>query len=369
MAAAARHRRSLPDRDAPAMTDTDPISVRTYRNGDERDLVHLFQRAFGRSISEEHWRWKLKPPASSVDNVWLAVAGEQPVFQYAGIPTRFLLSQQPVMTMTSVDTMTAPEFRRRGLLTRVAGSAYGAWRDAGVAFVIGLPNEQWGSRAAALGWQPLFALQWLVRPLRPQAIVARKLNMRWLQRASLAAAAWNRLWQARVRRDPQVHTEPAAHAGPALDQIWQQCKADWTFSTIRDGAWVNWRFLSSPSRAYQLTLARRAGQPTGYSVHSLSRTPGGVCAQLAELFAARADDATRDTLLYELMETLVAAKAESVSTLAVPGTAYFRSLRRAGFFPQRAFSVQLVPLSAQLPLRAMLDPERWNLSGADFDVV
>jgi hypothetical protein len=74
-------------------------------------------------------------------------------------------------------------------------------------------------------------------------------------------------------------------------------------------------------------------------------------------------------LLYDLMETLLAAKAESVSTLAVPGTAYFRSLRRAGFFPRRAFSVQLVPLSAQLPLRAMLDPERWNLSGADFDVV
>jgi hypothetical protein len=208
-----------------------------------------------------------------------------------------------------------------------------------------------------------------VRPLRPEAILARKLNMPWLQRASLAAAAWNRLWQARLRRDPQVCTEPAGHAGDALDQIWERCKADWTFSTIRDRAWVDWRFLSSPSRAYQLTLARRAGQPTGYSVHSLSRTPGGVCAHLAELFAARADSASRDALLYDLIETLLAAKAESVFTLAVPGTAHFRSLQRAGFFPQRAFSVQLVPLSAQLPLHAMLDPEGWNLSGADFDVV
>jgi hypothetical protein len=351
------------------MTDANPISVRAYRAGDERDLVDLFQRAFGRSISEDHWRWKLKAPASTVANVWLAVAGEQPVFQYAGIPTRFLLSQAPVITMTSVDTMTAPEFRRRGLLTRVAGSAYGAWRDAGVAFVIGLPNEQWGSRAAALGWQPLFALQWLVRPLRPEAILARKLNLPWLQRVGLVAAAWNRLWRARLRRDPRVRTEPAPHADQALDQIWEQCKADWRFSTIRDRAWVDWRFLSSPTRAYQLTLARREGQPTGYSVHSLSRTAGGVCAHLAELFAARADSATRDTLLYDLIDRLLAAKAESVFTLAVPGTAYFRALRRAGFFPQRAFSVQLVPLSAQLPLSAMLDPNQWNISGADFDVV
>jgi hypothetical protein len=31
--------------------------------------------------------------------------------------------------------------------------------------------------------------------------------------------------------------------------------------------------------------------------------------------------------------------------------------------------VQLVPLNAQLPGSSMLDPNQWNLSGADFDVV
>ena len=79
--------------------------------------------------------------------------------------------------MVSVDTMTAPEFQRRGLLSEVGRSTYAHWRDGGVAFVLGLPNERWGSRASALGWIELFPLQWLTRALRPAALLARRLHL------------------------------------------------------------------------------------------------------------------------------------------------------------------------------------------------
>jgi hypothetical protein len=351
------------------MTASGPITIRPYRSDDERALVELFRRVFGRPTTQQHWRWKLAQQASPVDNVWLAVSGEQPVFQYAGIPTRFLLSQRPVIAMTSVDTMTAPEFRRQGLLTQVAMRAYEAWRSAGIAFVIGLPNQQWGSRAAALGWQPLFRLQWLVRALRPEAILARKLNITWLKQASFVASLCNRVLNLRLRRDARVQTERTRHADEAFDQIWEQCKSDWMFSTIRDRHWVDWRFLSSPSQLYELNLARRAGVAVGYSAHSLVRSEQAISAHLAELFVARADRAAHDTLLFDLIEALVAAGAESLSTLAVPGTRQYHWLRSAGFIPRHAFSVQLVPLSAQLPHSVMLDPNQWSLSGADFDVI
>ena len=117
-------------------------------------------------MTEHEWRWKLAP-TSKVPNVWLATHADQPIFQYAAMPTRFEIGDRTHAVMVSVDTMTAPAFRRRGLLTEVASRAYEAWRNAGVAFVIGLPNQQWGSRAQALGWRELFPLQWLARPLRP----------------------------------------------------------------------------------------------------------------------------------------------------------------------------------------------------------
>jgi len=271
--------------------------------------------------------------------------------------------------MVSVDTMTAPEFQRRGLLTQVARQAYEAWRGSGVAFVIGLPNNRWGSRTGALGWQPLFPLQWMVRPLRPEAFLARRLGLPVLKRATFPATIANRLLQARLRRDPEVQTERVGTADESFDQIWERCKTDWSFSTVRDRSWVNWRFLSCPSRTYELTLARRAGQPVGYCVHNLVTLEERATAYLADILVARTDPVARDTLLWQLIETLLASNVEALSTLAVPGTAWFRCLRRVGFIPRHAFSVQWVPLSAQLPADLMHDPNRWNLTGADFDVI
>ena len=103
------------------MPEANPISIRPYQVGDERGLVELYQRAFRHSTTEEHWSWKLKGQPSAVENVWLALADEKAIFQYAGIPTRFWLAHAPATAMVSVDTMTAPEFRRRGLHCVVAG--------------------------------------------------------------------------------------------------------------------------------------------------------------------------------------------------------------------------------------------------------
>jgi hypothetical protein len=345
-----------------------PLDVRPWRKGDELQLTQLFERTFGRAITADQWLWKLRPEPHSIDNVWLAVSEGKPIFQYAGIPIRFNLADRPVRAIVSVDTMTAPEFRRRGLLTQVAEKAYSTWREAAVAFVIGLPNENWGTRARALGWQPLFPLQWLVRPLRPEIMLARRMRWPALRHLRLAGLAWNALLKGRVRPGAGIEIQRVGQADPVFDQIWERCKADWTFSTIRDRRWVEWRFISAP-RGYEISVARRDGEPTGYLAHSIVDSAAGVVAHMAELCAARADLATRNSLLAGLIDALQKTTAESLHTLAIPGTAEFSWLRRAGFLPSHAFSVQFVPLMPDLPVDRMLDRQLWNLTGADFDVI
>lgn len=331
--------------------------------------MELFGNVFGRAITEDYWRWKLQRPPATLDNVWIALCEEQPVFQYGGIPTRFWLAQAPATTMVAVDAMTAPAFRRRGLLTEVVGQAHAAWRQSGVAFVLGLPNEQWGSRTRAVGWQPLFPLQWLVRPLRPEAFLARRLRMPVLRRASLPARLWNGFLQRRLRRDPAIVTEPVAEADDSFDRLWQRCRSDWMFSTVRDREWVRWRFVASPAHRYELTLARRGGEPVGYMAHRLVRTEDRVSAYLAELLAAEADMPTRNALLFDLIARLQSQQAQALMTLAVPGTPLFRWLRGAGFVAGRGFPVHIIPLQGDLPTQSLQQPQLWNLSGADFDVI
>ncbi|MFL5805804.1 MAG: GNAT family N-acetyltransferase [Roseiflexaceae bacterium] len=345
-------------------------SIRAYRPGDERALVVLFERVFGRAISEAHWRWKLKQPASPVENVWLAVHGDAPIFQYAGIPTRYRLPTGEVTAMVSVDTMTAPEFQRRGLLGSVGRHVYETWRAAGVPFVIGLPNERWGSRAGALGWEPLFPLQWLARPLRPEAILARRLKWPALARLTALGVLWNGIWRMRLRGDPLLRVRLADRAGPEFDRLWQRCGAETPVSVVRDSAWVNWRYLDAPASAYRVLLAERDGQPVGYAAYRVAGHPGGRAGFIAELFVAPGDEHERRALIARTLAALYAEGADNAITLAVPDTALYQSLQGAGFLRGRgAFSVQIVPLDPALPMDLLRDPHSWDMAGGDFDVI
>ncbi len=348
---------------------TDTFDIRPWRDGDEIRLTGLFQRAFGRPISTDHWRWKLRPRTHPFENVWIAFNGDEPVFQYAGIPIRFKLDNTEVAAVVSVDTMTAPEFRRRGLLTRVAGQAYCAWRNAGTAFVIGLPNENWGSRARALGWKPLFPLQWLVRPLRPEVILRWRLGWPAAERLSLLGTVWNAMFARRLRPSPDIRVTAVSEASRDFDQIWDGARSSSDFSTVRDRSWIDWRFLASPSRRYEVSIARRGDQPCGYVCHSLLQSGARKSGYLAEFLCAASDDETRTSLLAHLLARLNESGAESVHALAIPGTTEFSCLRAAGFIPRESFGVEIVPLRADLPLDRLRDPSRWHLTGADFDVV
>ena len=141
------------------------------------------------------------------------------------------------------------------------------------------------------------------------------------------------------------------------------------FSAVRDRAWVEWRFLSAPHRKYVVTIAERGAAPIGYSAHYVVRSERTTHGVLADILTKTADRATRETLLSNMIAELRAGNAESLATLAIPGTAHYRWLRRAGFFPRSEFSVEMVPLRPGLPVEAMRHAQNWTLSGADFDVV
>jgi hypothetical protein len=343
--------------------------VRPYHERDVPQLVALFTRVFGSDISAEHWRWKLTANPSPACNVWLAVAEGKPVFQYAGIAQRYQLGGSIAIGFVSVDTMTDPDFRRRGLLTQVATRAYESWRAADAAFVIGLPNQQWGSRAAALGWQELFPLRWLARPLAPEAYLARRLRMPWLARIPGLDAAWNKWFDRRLRPSAEVEVAEVARADAGFDELWQRLRSAFSFSTVRDSAWVNWRFADSPSRRYQLLAARRAGRVVGYLAFRRVESGRRVTVHLAELVAEPHDGAARASLLVALMARARADRAELLVTLAIPGTALDRELRRAGFFAGPEFSVQAVPFAGSPPIEVLRQRERWFMTGADYDVV
>ncbi len=325
-------------------------------------------------MSEAVWKWKLDRRHAPTDNVWLAVDDDdRPVFQYAGIPCRFHLDGREVEAMISVDTMADPEQRRRGLLTAVGHRAYQAWRDAGVSLVLGLPNQQWGSRTRALGWEQLFTLGWRFRPLRPEALLARRWRLPWLGRRRLAGRLLSRLTTSTPAAGLVVRE--ITSAGEEIDRLWQRTRSESRFSIVRDAARIGWRYLESPQDRYRLLLAERANgaaaEPVGFAALRLEELPDGRrLGWIAEVHGSRHEPASVGLLIDRAVALLSAQGAEFVGALAVPGAPFDRALHRAGFWFRRgSFSVECVPLTEDLPLTALRRPEAWQLAGGDFDVI
>ena len=345
-------------------------TIRPSQAGDVAQLVELFRRAFGRSITEAHFQWKLQQRTSPAPNDWIAVDGNVPIFHSGGIPISYQLPTDRSTAMVSVDTMTAPEYRRRGLLTQVGRRMYSAWRDAGIHFVIGLINDQWGSRAPALGWVPLFPLRWLIRPLRPTAILARRLGMQPLAYLTPLDSLWTWTWDRRIPVDPSLKVRVVERVGPELDAVWERCAPNAGISIIRDRAWVTWRYFACPTFTYRVLLAQQAEVPVGYAVYRVERSPHNTLGYIAELLARGSDPTVIGTLIRATAERLRAEGAELAAAQAPPGTWYYQALRRAGFvWSWGDFSVQLVPLDSGLPLDLFRDARNWTMWGGDYDSI
>ncbi len=341
--------------------------VRPMRAGDEAGLRGLLERGFGRRLEQADWRWKFKLRPSPVENVWLAADGDgRPIFHYGGMPRRLRLDGAERDVMIAVDSVTESEFRRRGILTAGVRAAHRAWAEAGFACVLGLPNEQWGSRVQALDWRPIFSLTWLIRPLRPEQLLAQRLKLPAQDRLDFAGRL-NRP-QPRDPPDPSFEVDEVERLGDEVGAVAAACASEGLLMPARDGAWLDWRYVACPLHRYRMLAAHRAGRLAGYLVYRFDRDSRH--GFIAELLTRPGDGGARQALAVAVAERLDRRGAVAVAALAAHDSALFWALRRAGFLPRReAFSVRCVPLADDFDPEALRDPCRFWLQGGDFDVI
>lgn len=341
--------------------------LRSYRRGDENEIASLFERGYGRWREPEEWLWKYRPAISELDNVWLAVdSADRPVFHYGGIGRRLDLAGTSRQSVIAFDAVTDPHFRRLGIFSAAMEKAHAVWKSSDIACILGLPNEQWGSRVTAFDWRELFPLRWQIRILRPEAVLAKRAGFDFLRRltplASLASMAWPRC------RDSTLDLTVEVPGGNEIAELWQECRERGKRGLARDQGWLEARFLESPGQDYRVLVARRGANLAGYLVFRFDAE--NRYGYVAEMLTLPDDRAARRVLLGEVIASLGREGAVAVASLAVPGTELQASLRRCGFlFSWGAFTVRCVPLASDLDLEAMRDAASWWLCGGDFDVI
>lgn len=362
---------------------SDSPLVRPAGPADAPALVDLFARAAGQRVTAEHLGWKYgarELPGSSggrLDGLaWSFVGSEggQLAFHYGGVPRTCTMGQVARVVTAGADAMTAPEARRRGWFARGAAFAQERWTEAGVAFSLGIPSPNWGSRTVALGWTPLQPIVSTLCPLSAAALTRARLLRAAGALAPLSGAlalplravdpAWS-VWQERDR-DPALELDELTSARDELDGLWARlASSDDRPRLTRDRAWVEHRYLRSPQVRYRVLAARRRGRLEAWAALRLARDGERTTGYLLDLAG---DPGAARALVADVLAWLRAQGADKAQALVVPGSARAALLSRSGFwFPRDRLQVMIRPFDLALPLAALRDPARFELSGGDLD--
>jgi Acetyltransferase (GNAT) domain len=210
------------------------VRIREAVSADAPGIRRVFERAFGRPLSQEEWSWKFERNPDG----WFGVVAEDDgeiVGNYSGWGVRFRTGGGETLLYAVGDVATDP--RARGLGRRVfqdmTDAFYAEVGARGTPFCFGFPGERHLAISHRLvGSRTVFPVREVrvpvnVFPARPSGSSA----------GDFVEKEFDALWEA---------SRPSVEEGP-----------------VRDRARVNWRFHARPERYYRMVWTVAAAAAAG----------------------------------------------------------------------------------------------------------
>jgi GNAT superfamily N-acetyltransferase len=349
---------------------TATVTVERRKPGDDAEISRLYESVFGPALTEgsrKRWRWQyLENPNTREDGpeIWVAREGDTILGQYASMPVRLQWAGREVRSSWGMDVFLREEARGKGLGARL----FTAWSDhVDVALGLGLTPASY-RLFKKLEYVDVGPVPFFRKVLDPRAVARRRLGPMLGAAAGAAAALALRAIEPRPAAVADAGLTVSAVTGfsPEYDTLWERCRDAYAMCVRRDAAYLDWKYVRCPTRAYELREARRRGELRGFAVSRHEDYRGLRLGWIVDVFAAPDDHAAKDALIAATLESFQSARVAKAQAFAM-SRALGHDLRRRGFTQARSpmqFCVRARVPSAD----ALADPGRWHVVFGDSDM-
>lgn len=212
------------------------------------EQIDRFQSLFARSFQAPppgYFQWKYLDNPAGPAVAYEALDGKTIAGYYGAMPEVWLVRGKPVTLFQSMDTMTDPDYRGRGLFTDLAKLTMKKIADEHSGWMIGFPGHtSIGGFVNKLGWKDITHVR-----------------IRFSLRQALAL-------KATFRKGVQFRIDPVHRAGPEFDDYWSRRETrpldiQKQYST----QFLNWRIFDRPGNRSQVHYVRVDGRIAGVIVH------------------------------------------------------------------------------------------------------
>lgn len=299
------------------------------------------------TAARHRWLHRANPDGPAVT----VLATDEETGDLAGMtsvfPRRIHVSGRTVRGALGGDGWVRPRFRRRGIASLMHLASRAAMDARGLEVMFGTPTPRNATPLGKVGARDVSNVGRWVRPL-----LSRRLGIDRLVRDLVHP------WAGSLSRTRLREAQPG---DAALDVAWSDLARDVRIATVRDAAFVRWRFQDAPSGAQSVWIARDdADRVLGACALECS----GRRVRIVDVIAAR----TRfPRVLHAAVEALQGADALEVRVDA--STARALRLWRFGFVPRERCAVNVMITAADAwngsPFR---HGRAWYVTWADTDV-
>lgn len=327
-------------------------TVRPLEPADVPGALELMRRSLGPAAvprSEALWRWKHLDSPFGPSPGLVAESGGELVALRVFLRWRWRDASGERPAVRAVDTATHPDFRGRGLFTRLTRELVERLHDEGCHFVFNTPNRASRAGYLKMGWRDVARVPVRLRPVPG----------------------------ARLRRPAAHHSFPDLPfptvdellGRPELPALLARRRPGDRLHTPRDLAYLRWRYAGPPGLRYHALWLFRDDTAAALVLRARERR-GLREVSLSEILV---DDQRQGIALAGRLLRRVAREsgADYLAACAAPGTPERRAVGRAGFLPWGWPGPRLTARPLGPPPAAGADPlriESWRFSVGDLEI-
>jgi len=343
--------------------------IKNYEDGDEEKIIPLLQHVFTRSQFDlELWNWQYKQnPSGFFNNIWMMIDNDEVVGHYAIIPQRMIISGRQCLGAQSIQTATHGGHRRRGIFKKLAEKTYQQAKEQRILIIYGFAvGASYHGFVKHLEWKHFFPLHRLITILNVDDFFedAKKWKFLFKLRARLKRK------RKEIGESP-LKMEQVTRFDEEYESFWNQNRKHFEVITVRDSAYLNWRFVDRPYRTYENFICRdKKGDVVGYVVlRTEIKEKKGIILDLLAKNNGVAKDLINRVITYYKSRNI-----NAIYTNLSRDNIYYKQFKKYGFIDRGApdFANRLIAkINIENSLTSIfqnIDGAKWFITRGDSDV-
>ena len=343
------------------------------------DLVALARLEYGDSemANPDYLRWQyLENPAGDAIVVVARSNSGELAGQYVVIPIWVRLGTGRVMGSVSLNTLTHPDYRGRGLFTRMAKEVYAICERDKISLTVGFPNKNsYPGFVRKLQFRHIGNANVLFQVLAPMKLLRK-----------MPSVAGSPKYSPSNISDVAVAIPGSGRSGIRIESLeFSECDSSFDefidnretqrFSVEKSSAFCNWRYRAVPTRRYLAFQALDGDHLLAMCVVRMRQVKGIECAFVVEFQVCAGQQGVEAGrhLLRVVMASYRSIGAVLGGMLVNPGAPEHEIAKSVGF---REIPKRLLPHDAPIIVRKnddriedrVFDAARWSFTFGDYDV-